>query len=249
MNAPQAPIGQGLIASTEIERLNAVARDSWYTQPIAVTNIRYSIKVFARFWGDRSSCLEMGPAEGVATELLHQRFADLTAVEGSPVFARSLRERFGGITVDESLFEEYRPRKQFDVIVLGHVLEHVADPVQILGLVRGWLAPGGIVCTVVPNARSVHRQAAVIMGLLNDIHDLNATDLHHGHRRVYDPDSFRADFEAAGLRIQTLGGYFLKPLSNAQIQESWTPQMLDAFMALGESYPDIAAETFVIASA
>jgi len=48
----------------------------------------------------------------------------------------------------------------------GHVLEHVDDPVAVLRLVKSWLKPGGRVLAAVPNARSIHRQAAVIMGLL-----------------------------------------------------------------------------------
>ena len=41
----------------------------------------------------------------------------------------------------------------------------------------------------------------------------------------------------------------MKPLSNAQIESQWTPQMLEAFFQLGERYPDIAAEIYVVARA
>ena len=62
------------------------------------------------------------------------------------------------------------------------------------------------------------------------------------------PAEFRAQFSEAGLRVEHSGGYWLKPLSNGQTDEWFTPEMNDAFMALGERYPEIAAETFVIAS-
>jgi len=65
---------------------------------------------------------------------------------------------------------------------------------------------------------------------------------------VSTPESFRAAFTQAGLRVEHSGGYWLKPLSNAQTDEWFTPEMNDAFMALGERYPDIAAETYVIAT-
>jgi hypothetical protein len=39
----------------------------------------------------------------------------------------------------------------------------------------------------------------------------------------------------------------LKPVSNKQIETSWNPEMLNAFMKLGERYPDIAGEIYVIA--
>ena len=78
-------------------------------------------------------------------------------------------------------------------------------------------------------------------------HSFNDADIHHGHRRVYDPESLRADFLAAGLRIEVFGGYWLKPVSNDQIEAAWTPEMLDAFMRLGERYPDIAGQIYVVA--
>ena len=86
------------------------------------------------------------------------------------------------------------------------------------------------------------------MGILETEHSLNPTDLHHGHRRVYDPETFRAEFRAAGLTVDVTGGYWLKPLSNSQMESAWTAEMIDAFMRLGERYPDIAAEIYAIAS-
>jgi hypothetical protein len=73
-------------------------------------------------------------------------------------------------------------------------------------------------------------------------------DKHHGHRRVFEPASFKAAFAEAGLAIEHFGGYWLKPVSNAQIEKTWTPEMLSAFMVLGEKYPEIAAEIYVVAS-
>jgi hypothetical protein len=64
---------------------------------------------------------------------------------------------------------------------------------------------------------------------------------------VFTPESFRQCFVAAGLDIEIFGGYWLKPLANAQIEATWTPEMLDAFMRLGERYPDIAGEIYVVA--
>lgn len=46
------------------------------------------------------------------------------------------------------------PRGYFDLIVMMHVLEHVEDPVVVLGHIRPLLAPGGQVLIEVPNADS-----------------------------------------------------------------------------------------------
>lgn len=85
------------------------------------------------------------------------------------------------------------------------------------------------------------------MSLLPTEESLNEADIHHGHRRVFNPESFRHAFLAAGLTVEVFGGYWLKPLSSRQIEEMWTPEMLEAFMQLGERYPDISGEIFVVA--
>lgn len=232
--------------TAEAVRLAQIAADSWYAKGLNTATVLYCGSVFARHWKGRR-CLEMGPAEGVMTPLLYSYFPELTLVEGADAFCRDLRERFPDAAVVHSLFEDFTPDRVFDTIVLGHVLEHVDQPVEILRRAASWLAPGGVICAAVPNAHSLHRQAAVLMRILDTEHSLNPTDLHHGHRRVYDPESLRGDFLAAGLDIAIFGGYWLKPLSNAQMEEEWTPQMIQAFLQLGERYPDIAAEIYVIA--
>jgi 2-polyprenyl-3-methyl-5-hydroxy-6-metoxy-1,4-benzoquinol methylase len=235
-------------SGSERSRLDTIAADSWYAQGASGAALRYCTTVFQRHWrGER--CLELGPAEGLMTERLFAAFPDLTVVEGAERFCVDLRKRFPSATVVCAIFEEFVPDRRFDTIVLGHVLEHVAEPRRVLERVREWLAPGGVVCAAVPNARSLHRQAAVLMGLLPTEHSLNETDVHHGHRRVYDPDTFRAEIVGAGLSIRHFGGYWLKPLSNAQIEASWNAEMLAAFMQLGERYPDVAAEIYVVAGA
>ncbi|HOU59889.1 MAG TPA: class I SAM-dependent methyltransferase [Kiritimatiellia bacterium] len=229
--------------STHLER---IAADSWYSRGANSLMIDYSFRVFRRYIGE-GSILEMGPAEGVMTEHLAVLAQPLTLLEGAALFCERLRSRFPHCTVVHSLFEEYRPEQAFDCIILGHVLEHVEDPAGIVRRAKSWLAPGGRILAAVPNARSLHRQAAVLMGLLPFEESLNEADLHHGHRRVFNPETFRQVFLAAGLRIEVFGGYWLKPLSNRQLEDTWTPEMMDAFMALGERYPDIAAEIYVVA--
>ena len=79
------------------------------------------------------------------TEILSGTFSDLTVVDGSEQFCQSLRQRFPKATVQCSLFEEFKPKQQFDTIVLSHVLEHVAFPNALLQSVRTWLSPQGAV--------------------------------------------------------------------------------------------------------
>lgn len=232
--------------STELERLERIARNSLYASGVNADTVRYSFRVFERHLrGD--SILELGPAEGVMTELLAKTGMSITVVEGGRAFCESIAARFPSVQVVNGLFEEFAPTRRFDNIVLGHVLEHVEDPAAILARAAGWLSPRGRVLAAVPNSRSLHRQAAVLMGLLPREDALNESDRHHGHRRVFNPESFRKCFVSAGLAIEIFGGYWLKPVSNRQIEQTWTREMLDAFMQLGERYPDIAGEIYVVA--
>lgn len=230
----------------EYKRLQDIAGRSLYAEELYLKTLPYCFSIFKRFMrGD--SILEMGPAEGHMTDLLVNCGMDLHVVEASEVFCRSIQERHPQATVVTSLFETYEPGRRFDNIILGHVLEHVEEPVDLLARIREWLTPEGRIIAAVPNSRSLHRQAGVAMGMLPFEEALNDLDLHHGHRRVYNPETFRRDFLAAGLDIEAYGGYFLKPISNGQIAKSWTPELLDAYLQLGERYPDIAGEIYIVA--
>ncbi len=231
----------------ELNHLEGIARDSWYAKGASSAMVRYSFEIFARYIRGES-ILEMGPAEGIMTKHLSRFGKRLVLVEGAKLFCDDLKARFPEAKVIHSLFEDFKTEELFDNVLLGHVLEHVEDPVAVLRSVKGLLADGGRVISAVPNARSIHRQAAVDMGMLPFEEAMNEMDRHHGHRRVFNPETFRQIFQEAGLVIDVFGGYWLKPVSNAQIDDSWTPEMLHTFMRLGERYPDIAAEIYVVAS-
>lgn len=232
----------------ERQALDRISAQSLYVAGASGVSIDFNSSVFERFIrGD--SILELGSAEGVMTARLHRLGKRLTVVEGARSFCEDIQRRFPDATVVNQLFEEFEPAETFDNIILGHVLEHVEKPVDLLRRARRWLSPIGQILAAVPNARSLHRQAAVLLGLLQSEDQMNELDIHHGHRRIFNPETFRNVFLQAGLAIEVFGGYWLKPISNKQIEQSWTPQMLHAFMQLGERYPDIAAELYVVASA
>lgn len=230
----------------ELARLHTLADDNHYGHGLNASTVDYCFRVFERHVVP-GSCLELGPAEGLMTAHLHELFADLTLVDGSTQFCASLHERFPSAVVAQALFEEYRPGRTFDNVVLGHVLEHVIDPVAILRLVRTWIAPEGRLLAAVPNAHSVHRQMAVLMGLLTAENALNETDRRMGHRRVYTMPALREHVLAAGFAVHADGGYWLKPLSNSQIERDWTAEMVNAAMRVGERSPDIAGEIYIVA--
>lgn len=230
----------------EKRRVEIHAKEAGYAKGVMSYTTAYSGEIFTRYMIP-GSVLELGPDEGVMTDILYPKFADYTIVDGADFFVDALKKKYPQIKAHKSLFEYFHTDILYKNIILGHVLEHVENPVEILKLCSQWLAPNGRILSAVPNANSLHRQAAVKMGLLNTVHDLNETDLRNGHRRVYDNTSFQQDFVSAGLKIIKSGGYWLKPLSNAQLERDWTEDMITAYLKIGELYPNIAAEIYVIA--
>ena len=196
----------------------------------------------AHFQG--TSCLEVGPAEGYSIPRLLERFQSLTVVEGSAVLCRRLAEQYSEarMQIIHTAIEAFSPSSRFDTIILGHVLEYVEDPVLVLAKTAGWFSPNGVMILGYTNAESLHRQAAVLMGLLQSEEELSPLTRKLGVQRIYRPQAMREQIERAGLEIVYEGGFFLKPVSNQQIEVSWNEAMIAAFFELGKRFPDLAAE-------
>lgn len=233
---------------TESEKLKEIAQRSIYAKGTNAKTILYSGNIFlSNMVGD--SVLELGPAEGLMTDILYPQYKNkYTVVDAAPVFVKEIKKKYPKIEGIVSLFEEYETECKYDNIILGHVLEHVENPVSVLCHIKNFLSENGRILAAVPNCYSIHRQAAVKMGLMKQVDEMSEKDKLHGHRRVYSIELLHEHFKRANLSIIKEGGYWLKPLSDKQIEKDWTESMLDAFMSLGEQYPSIAAEIYIIAT-
>jgi 2-polyprenyl-3-methyl-5-hydroxy-6-metoxy-1,4-benzoquinol methylase len=232
---------------TKSERERVESLSAWYLQEQLdfdkrLIRFRYEA-IKPKLIGKRG--LELGPAEGEMTQFLIQDFEELTIVEGSSDLLKKIPDKNNLVKVN-AIFEEFKPAQSFDSIILEHVLEHVDDPQALLVRVRQWLAPNGLLFVGVPNGNSIHRLVAVKMGMLDNPCQLNSRDHALGHRRVYTPLTFRAEIEQSGLRVLEMGGVFFKPLSNGQIQENWSEEMIQGFYELGKDFPDFAAEIYAV---
>ena len=208
--------------------------------------IKFRYKSEKKFFRGHS-CLEMGPADGVMTEELVNDFKQLHIVDGDKDLLGTIKG-CDNLTKFHSWFEKFEPGQKYDTIIMEHILEHVSDPKSILKRVKTWLADDGVLISGVPNAKSMHRLAAVKMGLLKTEHELNPRDLSQGHQRVYDIDSFEKEFTSLGFNIIHKGGVFMKFLSNSQIEETFDESMINAFYELGFDFPENTADIFVVAT-
>lgn len=151
---------------------------------------------------------------------LSEKIGTYTAVEGS----RLLIERYSkqadfpyDFRLVHGYFETFDTDMRFDVVEMGFVLEHVADPALIVNRFSKLLKPGGVICAAVPNALSMHRVLGARAGLLADPYALNEWDLKLGHKRYFDCNSFRALFEGLDLEVRREAGLMLKPFATSQL--------------------------------
>jgi 2-polyprenyl-3-methyl-5-hydroxy-6-metoxy-1,4-benzoquinol methylase len=232
----------------EQRRLSELAPDFSSETGFNARLIDFRFDAMRPFLEGRSSCVELGSSDGRMTERLATLFPrDLTAVDGTKAYVDEVTRRLPQVSAVHSLFEEYAPGRTFETAVLGHVLEHVADPVTVLEAARDLLEPGGVAIVTVPNADSIHREIGVAMGMLAAVTELNEDDHRIGHRRVYTREGLIADVEASGLAVEHAGGVFLKPLSNGQI-EQWDEPLIQAFYEVGKLHPELCAELMVVAA-
>lgn len=195
------------------------------------------------------SVIEFGLGDGVFTSMLCEHFERVTAVDAAQTTIDILADRlsYENVTFAQSYIEEFESDDKFDVIVMSHILEHLTDPVLALKKVKSLMHKDTILYISVPNANSLHRLAAVKMGLLETPDTLNERDVELGHQIVFYPSNFKETVSDAGLKISKFGGVMIKPLANSQISNDWNRQMIDGFIALGDDLPELCGDIFIVA--
>jgi len=210
------------------------------------------VRAFEPFMVD-GNLLELGSFQGEFTKRLRPYFRDITCVEASDQSAVGAREALGGgITIITARFESVQLGRQFDNVVLTHVLEHLDDPVAVLRRVNEeWLSDRGRLFVACPNAHAPSRQIAVKMGLISHNTAVTPAEAEHGHRVTYTLDTLERDARAAGLNVRHRSGIFFKALANFQWDQLLggtviSPEYLEGCYQLGQVYPDLCSSVFLV---
>jgi SAM-dependent methyltransferase len=101
---------------------------------------------------NRRRILDIGSGPGLFLTHGKQRGWKTKGIEPSAKAAAYSRDILG-LDIDELFLDETTAAKmdKFDAINLGEVLEHLPDPLDILGLIRSMLDDKGLICIIVPN--------------------------------------------------------------------------------------------------
>ena len=212
----------------------------------------FMIRSFQPFFRP-GALLELGSFKGDFTRRLTEDFHDITCVEASGEAIAEAQARLGArVDFIHGVFESVTLPRRYDNVILTHVLENLDDPVAVLRRVNEeWLAEGGRLFLVCPNANAPSRQIAVKMGLISHNAAVTPAEAAHGHRCTYSLDTLEKDASAAGLRVIHRSGIFFKALANFQWDrllqtDIISPEYLEGCYKLGQQYPDLCSSIFLL---
>jgi len=160
-----------------------------------------STKAFPR------SCLEIGPGAGTLLSLLRQQGMKVLGLEADPVAAEWMRKA-KQLNIISGFFDHFiqtpefhKYRRQFDLIVVSHVLEHVPRPIEFLAGIRHLIDErNGYLYVEVPDIVHPYSDSVSWKSYCDP-----------GHLYYYSPDYLRLLFLNAGYEIITLSHAFGAP--------------------------------------
>ncbi|MBD9360880.1 class I SAM-dependent methyltransferase [Methylomonas fluvii] len=205
------------------------------------------IEIIKRYSAEGKSALEVGCGSGSSTEKLYKIFQDIEVIEPSKKNVALLKNRVSNIKCHELLLEEFSTTRRFDFIFFLNVIEHVEDPVQSLKILADLIRHEGLIFISAPNCMSLNRRAGYKMGVLENYEKMAPKDYEVGHRRLYTVDMLKDHCDKAGLKVLSVKGMYLKPLSEKQMIELGD-DAVRAFYSLGEDIPEYCASLLVVAT-
>ena len=111
---------------------------------------------FVRDFGSQGDLLDVGCGSGGFLRQVSQLGGwRVKGVELNPSVAQFVRERLGLDVFSGEVMDAGFADNSFDIVTMWDVLEHVRDPLRVLGEVRRILRPGGLFLCSTPNAESV----------------------------------------------------------------------------------------------
>jgi 2-polyprenyl-3-methyl-5-hydroxy-6-metoxy-1,4-benzoquinol methylase len=188
------------------------------------------------------SILELGIGHGFTAEIFSKHFNRHVVLEGSLAVIENFKKNFLNCRAQliETYFEDFITDEKFDIIVMGFILEHVDNPLEIMTRFKTFLAHDGKIFIAVPNAEVLNRRLGHLSGMLPDIQQLSENDIVLGHKRYYTVKSLTEEVRRAGYKIERMEGIYLKPFTTKQIMSlNFNKKILHALCKVGVDYPEL----------
>jgi 2-polyprenyl-3-methyl-5-hydroxy-6-metoxy-1,4-benzoquinol methylase len=134
--------------------------------------------------------LDVGAGGGELVYLLRKLGVDAQGIEPDETYSNFARRELQVPVVTAFLQDATFPARAFQLVLLFHVLEHVAHPREVLTRLAGWLGPSGAVVIEVPNLDS--RCEAPI------------SRFHRDHLSYFTPRTLTLAAARSGLRVADL---------------------------------------------
>jgi hypothetical protein len=154
------------------------------------------------------------------------------------------------IKLFQKRFEDFADRPAIDVIIISSLIHEIDDAAGMLRHAFEIAPPGCWLHLNVPNAKSFHRLWAVEAGLIRDEYEKSAMQIRLQQSHTFDLNSLKYLVQQAGFAVEASGSYFIKPFSNAQMQQLvdlgiLTPPLLHGLMRMERHLPGLGADIFV----
>ena len=179
--------------------------------------------------GTPKRVLEIGCASGQTLAYMRERGAECTVgIEYSPEAAALAEARgIGRIIVgDIERMELDLEPASFDLLIAGHVLEHLADPWRVLKKLRGYLRPGGQLVGGLPNVR--HRSVLFPLLLRGRWEYQPSGIMDWTHLRFFSRETIQNLIEGSGLSVDRIVPEFGR---RSQLANSLTLTAFKNFLA------------------
>ena len=210
-------------------------------------SIEREIELIQQYPTKYKSALEVGCGSGYSTERLCKIFSDYEVIEPSKKNIALLTQKVPKMVVHKVLLEEFSAKRKYDYIFFLNIIEHVEEPIESLKKLSDLIKDEGLIFISSPNCMSLNRRAGLKMGLLESYEQMAPKDYEVGHRRLYTVDMLTDHCNQAGLKVLSMKGVYLKPLSEIQMVELGD-NAVRAFYSLGEEIPEYCATILAVAT-
>lgn len=125
------------------------------TQDTRTMQMQRIVEKARKFAPGAETALDVGAGVGALVNECRQAGLEAVGIEPSRAFAETAKQLYDVDLISDVLPSQQLTGRTFDIVFLVDVIEHVGDPVALLGYCRDLLSPSGVLVVVTPDAQSL----------------------------------------------------------------------------------------------